>query len=51
VDARTGGARGAPGGGPPGGFPGRKGPDLTTGPIGKTLILFALPVLGSNVLQ
>jgi Na+-driven multidrug efflux pump len=51
VDARTGGARGAPGGGPPGGFPGRRGPDLTTGPIGKTLILFALPVLGSNILQ
>jgi putative MATE family efflux protein len=34
------------------GSPGRKGgPDLTTGPIGKTLILFALPVLGSNILQ
>ena len=30
---------------------GRKGPDLTTGPIGKTLIVFALPVLGSNILQ
>lgn len=30
---------------------GRKGPDLTTGPIGPTLILFALPVLGSNILQ
>jgi putative MATE family efflux protein len=27
------------------------GPDLTTGPIGRTLIMFALPVLGSNVLQ
>lgn len=26
-------------------------PDLTTGPIGKTLIMFALPVLGTNVLQ
>ena len=25
--------------------------DLTTGPIGKTLIVFALPVLGSNILQ
>ncbi len=25
--------------------------DLTTGPIGKTLIMFALPVLGSNILQ
>ena len=30
---------------------GRGGPDLTTGPIGKTLIVFALPVLGSNILQ
>jgi putative MATE family efflux protein len=29
----------------------RGGPDLTTGPIGKTLIMFALPVLGSNILQ
>src|SRR5471032_253902 len=37
--------------GPPGGFPGRKGPDLTVGPIGKTLIAFSLPVLGSNILQ
>ncbi len=26
-------------------------PDLTKGPIGKTLILFALPVLGTNILQ
>ncbi|HEY9236865.1 MAG TPA: MATE family efflux transporter [Phenylobacterium sp.] len=25
--------------------------DLTQGPIGKTLIIFALPVLGSNILQ
>jgi putative MATE family efflux protein len=25
--------------------------DLTQGPIGKTLIVFALPVLGSNILQ
>lgn len=33
------------------GATGRKGPDLTTGPIGRTLILFALPVLGSNILQ
>jgi putative MATE family efflux protein len=42
-------ARRGPG---PGGFHGRRGgPDLTTGPIGKTLILFALPVLGSNILQ
>lgn len=38
-------------GGPPPGFGGRRGPDLTTGPIGKTLLLFALPVLGSNILQ
>jgi putative MATE family efflux protein len=30
----------------------RKAPrDLTTGPIGATLVLFALPVLGSNALQ
>jgi putative MATE family efflux protein len=37
-------------GGP--GFHGRRGgPDLTTGPIGKTLITFSLPVLGSNILQ
>jgi putative MATE family efflux protein len=28
-----------------------RGRDLTTGPIGKTLILFSLPLLGSNVLQ
>src|SRR5258708_14106552 len=37
--------------GPPGGWQGRKGPDLTVGPIGATLITFALPVLGSNILQ
>jgi putative MATE family efflux protein len=43
---------GRPGMGGPGGFHGRRGgPDLTTGPIGKTLITFALPVLGSNILQ
>jgi putative MATE family efflux protein len=36
--------------GPPGRF-GRGGHDLTVGPIGKTLILFSLPVMGSNVLQ
>ena len=37
-------------GGPPMG--GRRGgPDLTVGPIGKTLITFAMPVLGSNILQ
>ena len=35
----------------PGGWQGRKGPDLTVGPIGKTLIAFSLPVLGSNILQ
>jgi putative MATE family efflux protein len=29
----------------------RPGRDLTTGPITSTLLLFALPVLGSNVLQ
>jgi MATE family, multidrug efflux pump len=41
---------GQPGGA--GGFGGRRGgPDLTTGPIGRTLILFSLPVLGSNILQ
>jgi putative MATE family efflux protein len=28
-----------------------KRPDLTTGPIMRTLILFALPTLGSNILQ
>src|SRR3954468_6917893 len=42
---------GPPRGGPGGGFPGRGGPDLTSGPIGKTLIAFAMPVLGSNILQ
>lgn len=26
-------------------------PDLTTGPIAKTLLVFALPILGSNILQ
>jgi putative MATE family efflux protein len=36
--------------GGPGGRPGGR-PDLTTGPIGPTLIAFALPVLGTNVLQ
>jgi putative MATE family efflux protein len=29
----------------------RGGPDLTSGPIARTLITFALPVLGSNILQ
>jgi putative MATE family efflux protein len=29
----------------------RRRPDLTTGAIGPTLIVFALPVLGSNILQ
>jgi putative MATE family efflux protein len=37
--------------GPPGRVGRRGGPDLTTGPIGKTLILFSMPVLGSNILQ
>lgn len=34
---------------PPPGPPQRR--DLTTGPIAKTLLLFALPTLGANVLQ
>jgi len=29
----------------------RRGPDLTNGPIAPTLLLFMLPVLGSNILQ
>jgi putative MATE family efflux protein len=29
----------------------RRTPDLTTGPVGRTLIAFALPVLGANILQ
>jgi putative MATE family efflux protein len=37
-------------GGPPG-MGRRGGPDLTTGPIARTLITFAMPVLGSNILQ
>jgi putative MATE family efflux protein len=44
-------ATGDTAGGRPAAGPLRKGPDLTTGPIGKTLILFALPVLGTNILQ
>ena len=36
---------------PASGPPGRTVRDLTTGPIGSTLILFALPVMGSNILQ
>lgn len=31
--------------------PGGGAKDLTQGPIGKTLIMFSLPVMGSNVLQ
>lgn len=46
MTARTDTAGGSPG---PSGM--RRGPDLTTGPIGPTLIAFALPVLGSNILQ
>ncbi|MFD1190139.1 MULTISPECIES: MATE family efflux transporter [Phenylobacterium] len=43
---------GGPHGMRPGGPGGRRGmPDLTTGPIGRTLVMFALPVLGTNVLQ
>lgn len=30
---------------------GSTAPDLTTGPIGKTLLLFTLPTLASNILQ
>ena len=33
----------------PGGKPGQR--DLTTGHIGRTLLAFALPTLGSNILQ
>jgi putative MATE family efflux protein len=33
------------------GRPVSRHPDLTTGPIAKTLLFFALPILGSNVLQ
>lgn len=50
VSESAGEGAGPPGRGRPGGFPG-KGQDLTVGPIGKTLILFSLPVLGSNILQ
>ena len=45
----TAGRASGPGGGPGGSQ--RRSPDLTTGPIGSTLIAFALPVLGSNILQ
>ncbi len=31
--------------------PGRQGRDLTSGPIGPTLLAFALPTLGSSILQ
>jgi putative MATE family efflux protein len=34
-----------------GGKPGRAQRDLTTGPIAKTLLAFALPTLGSSILQ
>lgn len=30
---------------------GKGKPDLTTGPIARTLLVFALPILGSNILQ
>ncbi len=53
-DGPVGAPTGGRGSGPPSGG-GRFGPgggqDLTTGPIGKTLIMFALPVMGSNILQ
>ena len=46
---------GPPGGGPPGGFRGGPGgrinPKLIEGQITSTLILFALPLLGANLLQ
>lgn len=42
---------GRPGMGRPGAYGRRGGPDLTSGPIGKTLIIFSMPVLGSNILQ
>ena len=32
-------------------MPGKASRDLTTGPIGRTLLLFALPTLASNILQ
>ena len=32
-------------------MPGKAPRDLTTGPIGRTLLLFALPTLASNILQ
>lgn len=54
VAAPAGPRPGFPPGGPrgPGGPGGRfGGKDLTTGPIGPTLIAFALPVMGSNILQ
>ncbi|HEY9219001.1 MAG TPA: MATE family efflux transporter [Phenylobacterium sp.] len=37
--------------GGPGFRPGAGARDLTTGPIAKTLIMFSLPVMGSNILQ
>ena len=43
---RGGGGLGGPGGFGPGRRPGM--PDLTSGPIGPTLVTFALPVLGTN---
>jgi putative MATE family efflux protein len=51
VTATTDTAGRPPSRGGPGGGARRGGPDLTTGPIGKTLIAFSLPVLGSNILQ
>ena len=35
--------------GPPAGRPGQR--DLTSGPISRTLLAFALPTLGSSILQ
>lgn len=31
--------------------PRRGGADLTTGPIGRTLLMFSLPILGTNIVQ
>lgn len=45
------GAQSPPAGSPPGSPAAQRSGDLTQGPIRRTLILFALPTLASNVLQ